>query len=185
MQTKKDIRLELKRQARLQSTFSYTHEDKTSVEALLASPSYKKCTTLFGFYPLGSEVDITSVLEDALRHKKLALPRCVGENLEFVFVTKGWDNEAEPSKLGVLEPTGGNRATPDDSSLILVPAMAYTPRGERLGRGKGYYDRYLSQFPAAQTMGVCRSYQLLSSLPTEKWDIRVKEVLCKGIIYRI
>jgi 5-formyltetrahydrofolate cyclo-ligase len=62
--------------------------------------------------------------------------------------------------------------------------MAYTLQGDRLGRGKGYYDRYLREYPEARTMGICRSYQLQKKLPTESWDMRVREVLCNGFIYR-
>jgi len=155
------------------------------VDALLKSPAYSTCTTLFAFSPLPSEVDISLVLEDALRHKRLALPRCVGETLEFLFVERHWNTRAQTSSLGVLEPLEGNVAIPDEHTLMLVPAMAYTTLGARLGRGKGYYDRYLSQFPTLFTMGICRSYQLLESLPTEEWDVRVREVLCNGVIYRI
>lgn len=185
MQTKEEVRSSLRQQTKQALPSSFILEDKASVGLLLESQAYKQCSTLFAFSPLASEVDISLVLEDALKHKRLALPRCTGETLEFLFVEKGWDNSIRPSSLGVLEPSRGDAAIPDEHSLILVPAMAYTPRGVRLGRGKGYYDRYLSQFPTIPTMGICRSYQLLSSLPTESWDMGVKEVLCKGVIYRI
>lgn len=184
MQTKEDIRSSLKQQAKKSLPSSFILEDRASVASLLKSPAYKKCTTLFAFSPLSDELDISLVLEDALMHKKLALPRCVGDDLEFSFVFAGWSNGLRPSSMGVLEPLKGDVATPDPLSLILVPAMAYTPLGTRLGRGKGYYDRYLSQYPAIPTMGICRSYQLTDSIPTESWDIQVKEVLCNGVFYR-
>jgi len=184
MQTKEKLRSSLKRQAKQFAPSSFILEDRTSIEALLQSQAYKNCTTLFAFSPLPSEVDITLVLEDAIKGKKLALPRCVGGHLEFYFVVEGWNNEVQPSPLGVLEPRGGDIAIPTSESLILVPAMAYTPLGSRLGRGKGYYDRYLSQFPSIPTMGICRSYQMMSSLPTEGWDVRVNEVLCNGVLYQ-
>ncbi len=184
MQTKEAVRTSLKQQAKQFAPSSFVLEDRASVEALLKSPAYANCTTLFAFSPLPSEVDISSVLEDALKHKKLSLPRCVGTTLEFSYVSEGWNKEIRPSKLGVLEPLRGDIAVPDSQSLILVPALAYTTTGSRLGRGKGYYDRYLSQFPTIPTMGICRSYQLLDSLPTEGWDVQVREVLCNGLVYR-
>lgn len=184
MQTKEGVRSCLKKQAKQLLSSSFNQEDKASVASLLQSPAYRQCTTLFAFSPLFDEVDISFVLEDALKHKKLALPVCLGDTLEFRFVRTGWRSEAQPSPLGVQEPLGGDVAAPDSLSLILVPAMAYTPQGERLGRGKGYYDRYLSQFPDIPTMGICRSYQLLDYIPTESWDMRVREVLCSGVFYR-
>ena len=184
MQTKEELRYSLKRQAKQFPPSHFVLEDAASVKTLLKSDAYAQCTTLFAFSPLPSEVDISPVLEDALKHKRLALPRCTGDKLlEFLHVSPGWDKRVSPSRLGVLEPLGGDVAIPDTHSLILVPAMAYTTLGERLGRGKGYYDRFLGAFPAIPTMGICRSYQLVDSLPTEVWDVRVREVLCKGVIY--
>ncbi len=184
MQTKEEIRSSLKQQAKLFPPSSFILEDQASVESLLKSPAYIKCKTLFAFSPLASEVDITVVLEDALMHKRLALPRCEGGDLEFFFVSAGWDHSVRPSGLGVLEPPGSDVAIPGRQSLILVPAMAYTSSGARLGRGKGYYDKYLSKFPTIPTIGICRSYQLQQSLPTEIWDVSVGQVLCNGQFYR-
>jgi len=183
MLAKEEVRSSLRQQARQAPPLSFVLEDSASVEALLKHPAYTGCTTLFGFSPLSDEVDISCVLEDALRHTRVALPRCTGGSLEFILVTEGWKGGAQASSLGVLEPSRGEVAIPDEQSLILVPAMAYTRLGVRLGRGRGYYDRYLGQFPTIPTMGICRSYQLLDSVPTEVWDMRVKRVLCNGIVH--
>lgn len=183
MQTKEELRLSLKKKTKQFDTSSFILEDRASAVVLLESPAYRNCTTLFAFSPLPSEVDITVVLDDAIKGKKLALPRCRGDHLEFSFVGDGWKNTLKPSSLGVLEPLGGDVAVPDPLSLILVPAMAYTPSGARLGRGKGYYDRYLGQYPNAYCMGICRSYQLVRFIPTEGWDVRVRQVLCNGVMY--
>lgn len=184
MQTKEEVRSSLRQRSKQFAPSSFILEDRASVDALLRSPSYENCATLFAFSPLPSEVDISLVLEDALSHKRLALPRCQGDSLKFLFVSAGWNERVRLSKLGVREPLGGDIAIPDSQSLILVPAMAYTTTGERLGRGKGYYDRYLEEFPTIPTVGICRSYQLLDSLPTENWDVQVGEVLCNGVIYQ-
>ncbi len=184
MQTKEELRYSLKRQAKQFPPSHFALEDAASVDALLKSDAYTQCATLFAFSPLPSEVEISPVLEDALRTKRLALPRCEGEHLEFYFVVEGWTNAVSASSLGVLEPLEGDVAVPDSQSLILVPAMAYTKTGSRLGRGKGYYDSYLSLYHSILTMGLCRSYQLVDHIPTESWDMGVSEVLCDGIIYR-
>ncbi len=184
MQSKENLRSSLRQQAKQFPPYIFLMEDKASVDSLLKSDAYAQCTTLFAFSPLRSEVDISLALEDALRTKRLALPRCVGDHLEFYYVVEGWKNAAGASSLGVLEPLGGDVAIPDSQSLILVPAMAYTPLGSRLGRGKGYYDRYLRQFASIPTMGICRSYQLVDHIPTDRWDMGVSEVVCDGTIYR-
>ncbi|MDT4761341.1 5-formyltetrahydrofolate cyclo-ligase [Sphaerochaeta sp. PS] len=189
MESKQQLRAKLKQLAKEIPPNRFVVEDMQSVEALLHSPLYMGCTTLFAFSPLPSEVDITPILRDALQHKRLALPRCIQQpdgtdGLQFHLVQGGWEEGLEPSRLGIMEPTGGEIATIDEHSLILVPAMAYTPSGERLGRGKGFYDRYLQQFPSIATIGICRGYQMVQSIPTESWDRKVKQVLCAGLFYR-
>jgi 5-formyltetrahydrofolate cyclo-ligase len=93
MQTKEELRSSLKQQTKQFAPSSFILEDRASVDALLQSPAYTRCTTLFAFSPLRSEVDISLALEDALKHKKLALPRCAGDTFEFVFVIGNWNNE--------------------------------------------------------------------------------------------
>jgi 5-formyltetrahydrofolate cyclo-ligase len=80
---------------------------------------------------------------------------------------------------GVMEPVQGEPVGADEIDLMIVPGVAFTPKGERMGRGKGYYDRYLGREGfRAQTIGVCYAHQLIESLPVEAHDKRVDKVFC-------
>ena len=84
----------------------------------------------------------------------------------------------EVGAYGINEPQGDTPCPAEAIDLMVVPAVAFTRRGERLGRGKGFYDCYLSREGfRAYTVGVCYSHQLLDSLPTEPHDCRVDEVV--------
>ena len=59
----------------------------------------------------------------------------------------------------------------------MVPGVAFDPKGNRLGRGRGYYDRFLSQHPDVPTIGICFDFQLVEKVPTDPNDIQMDAVL--------
>ena len=155
----------------------WSKEDEKSVQLLLASPLLRDADRVFAFVPLASEVDISALLDVF----PLALPLCVnGQDMEFVKMPRNWHEAVRKGKLGIKEPTEGEIVYPSVKSVILVPAVAFTAKGDRLGRGKGYYDRYLSRFPQVVSIGICRSYQVLQDLPSSKFDRKVTHLVVKG-----
>lgn len=66
---------------------------------------------------------------------------------------------------------------PPRDAVIIVPGMAYDAMGHRLGRGKGYYDRFLSELKDNYKIGICFPWQMAENLPVESHDMRVNEVL--------
>lgn len=98
-------------------------------------------------------------------------PRLQNDNLEFVKPEK-WGR----SQLGFQEPTEGELIEAKNLDGFLVPGLAFSKKGERVGRGKGYYDRTLSKVPGLK-VGVCYSYQLFDELPTEAHDIKMDVVV--------
>ena len=89
----------------------------------------------------------------------------------------------EPTALadgayGIAEPQGESVCAAAEIDLMIVPGVAFTREGVRLGRGKGYYDRYLAREGVrAYTVGVCYACQLLQELPSEEHDRRVDIVV--------
>lgn len=84
---------------------------------------------------------------------------------------------------GISEPTSQSPILPEDIDLAIIPGVAFTLEGYRLGRGKGFYDCYLSRSGfRAETIGVCFDHQLLDTLPVEPHDRRVKKVVTASII---
>ena len=98
-------------------------------------------------------------------------PRLQNQNLEFVKATK-WGR----SHLGFQEPIEGETLPAQKLNGFLVPGLAFSKKGERVGRGKGFYDRTLADVSGLK-VGVCYSYQLFAELPTEAHDIRMDVVV--------
>ena len=81
---------------------------------------------------------------------------------------------------GINEPQEGAAVNPCEIDVIIVPGVAFTVHGARMGRGKGYYDRFLSQSGfAAMKVGVCYSEQIVDDIPTEPHDVMMDAVIYK------
>lgn len=117
-----------------------------------------------------------ALLRWAQAGKRVVVPRVEGEEMHFY--------DFDPATLsagafGIAEPTAdARRCAPSEIDLMIVPAVALTAAGDRLGRGKGYYDRYLAQSAfRAYTIGVGYRHQLLDRLPTEPHDHPLTQVV--------
>lgn len=96
-------------------------------------------------------------------------------------------NEFEKSDLGFLEPGEFSKeVSKKQISMILVPGLAFDFKGQRLGRGKGFYDRYLSDYKGI-TVGVCSTARFLDEpIPVDqKFDVSVQYVLTEQFLYQV
>ena len=107
---------------------------------------------------------------------QVAYPRVVDGELEFAMCAEG---ALVPGAFGVLEPPSWYPAVSlDRLSVVLVPGLAFTPGGGRLGQGGGHYDRLLSRLPGGiRTIGIAFDEQLVEALPMEPHDQGVHLVL--------
>jgi 5-formyltetrahydrofolate cyclo-ligase len=140
------------------------------------SAAWEAAGVIFGFVALPGEPDWLG--GQIPSGKLIAFPR-VGENGVLSFYSASAFNVGA---FGVREPVGGAAVSSPD--LVIVPGLAFDPTGARLGRGKGYYDRWLGENPEAKTLGVCFSCQILEKIPAEPHDARVGAILTEeGFIW--
>lgn len=134
---------------------------------------------VFAYWPLGSEPDIRPALE-ALneRNCKIGLPRVHDEGMTFHHCTNF--ETLEFSTMGVGEPAASEPVLgPSEAALVLVPGLAFARNGgARLGRGGGYYDRYLATLASdTRTIGIAYECQIFDAVPTEAHDILLGDVI--------
>ena len=170
--TKTEARSEARRIWRAQSAETLHRMGQRMCARLFALPQWRQAGTILSFVPLPGEPDISPALDRALAEGKvLAVPRVLGEGrMEWVALDSL--DDLRPAAYGIREPVSGPvldpAALPPDT-LALVPCLAADRRGVRLGRGGGYYDRFLAQYKGRRLL-VCPAALLAEELPRDPWD---------------
>ena len=175
MNSKTEARKELKKSLSLLSVADKSSASTRLCEKLLQDPRIAKANTLGIFLPLPDEPDLRPAL--TLLHQKgcrLALP--------FPSTVSHWDFHWIQDVKGSLDgpwglelPEQGPKTKTQALEIILVPGRGFTPLGQRIGRGKGIYDRLLNNTNSI-TIGIGFACQLRDSLPSEPHDVLLSEV---------
>jgi 5-formyltetrahydrofolate cyclo-ligase len=155
----------------------------------LDSPSFDAATTLVLYAAKDNEIETDLILEEALgTHRRVLFPRVVVSSGELLLVRVDSSAELAPGAFGVLEPTGAEVVPVANlgPSLICVPGLAFTPGGQRLGRGGGYYDRLLAEAgPQSESVGLAYSFQVLDQIPQSLGDQWLDLILTESTSYRL
>ncbi len=148
---------------------------------LKARPEYHKARGIGAFASIPHEINTYSILEGTLSSgKKLFLPKVdkTMDSFEFHPVTDL--KNLQPGPFGILEPTSPNAAEWDELDLVLVPGLAFDRQGNRLGFGKGFYDRVIPRLKkSCLVVGLGYAFQLVEKVPSDKHDAPVRAVLCE------
>lgn len=127
------------------------------------------------YHSLKDEVDTHEFIRKWSRKKRILLPVVVGDDLELRIYTGPEDMTI--GAYGIEEPIGELFTDYAAIDFIAVPGVAFDRSGNRLGRGKGYYDRLLPRIPSAYKAGICFPFQLVEEVPAEAFDIRMDKVI--------
>ncbi len=153
---------------------------------LLSESWYETAEVIFGYYPLGNEVDCRKVLMQALSEgKRVVLPRTTrapGCAMDFYEVTSL--KQVEKGNFHVMEPIDrcplfspeDNQAARCGRAAVLVPGVAFDYSGNRLGYGKGYYDRYFARYPALLRLGLAYEHQIIERLAASETDVKMNMI---------
>lgn len=128
------------------------------------------------YHSLPDELSTRCFLSKWNGKKHFYLPRVNGVNLDILPYD---ESRIELGAFHIEEPTGNNLVNPDEIELVVVPGVAYDRAGNRLGRGKGFYDRLL-QSTKATKVGVCYEFQLVDEIPTEPHDVKMDMIISQN-----
>ena len=175
--TKEELRRLVRSQKRMYSAQQLQAMSAEAVARLMALPQMAAAKTVMLYYSLPDEVS-THELADRLvkRGKVVVLPVVTGP-AEMELRRYRSADDLSMGAFGIMEPTGEPFTSLAEIDLAVVPGMAFDTRGNRLGRGKGYYDRFLSQLPQATKVGLCFPFQKFPGVPTDENDVRMDLVI--------
>lgn len=175
----------VKKQA-LALTEAYRREADAAIAAsLISSGAFQRAHTVFCYVSVTGEPDTAAVIDAALEAgKQVAVPRCLGKGVMEAVCISSREDLTEQGTYGIPEPAAGLPVLqPEELDLLVVPCVACTRDGARLGHGMGYYDRFMEQ--ASGTAAVlCYEALLQEKIPEEPHDRRPDLVISENAVYR-
>ncbi|HNX91192.1 MAG TPA: 5-formyltetrahydrofolate cyclo-ligase [Candidatus Omnitrophota bacterium] len=176
------VRKEILKRLREQDLSSRNERSRIIQEKLLSSPVFVSSNTIMTYVSLPQEVDTCGINRAALEAGKRVVVPYIDEKNEVIIASeiKSMD-ELVKGPYGIYVPKDGlkKKIPLKEIDLIVVPGIAYDRSNGRLGRGKGYYDKFLSnmELSSARTIGLAFSFQLVDNLPVDQNDRPVSLVI--------
>ena len=153
--------------------------DEALCRRLLSLPEFSAPRTVYAYASLSWEPDTWEILRALLsRGFRLALPRVEGREMRFYFVPDL--KELSQSSMKIWEPKADAVPADDSEALVLVPGMAFSRKGARLGKGGGFYDRFLAAEPDHKTIALAYGFQLMEQIPTGVYDRPVDQIVTEN-----
>ena len=177
MISKKELRDEIRKQ-KWQFTRQQLEEmSLTLIGKLLSHRRMAEANTVMMYCSLPDEVSTREALDKLVeRGCKVVLPVVLdGENMELREYHCA--DELKEGAFHIYEPVGKKFVQYGSIDVAVIPGMSFDVHGNRLGRGKGYYDRFLAKLPDAYKIGLCFDFQKRETIPSEDSDIKMDEVL--------
>lgn len=170
---KKELRAQIKALKKQHTKEQLLEQSEIIMAKLEQHPAFVKAERVMLYSALPDEVQTQAFLEKWHLKKQIILPTVVGDDI--IPVAFGKDTAFAVGDFNIMEPQ--NEPYTGDFDLIVVPGVAFDRNGNRIGRGRGYYDRFLCQHLDAKRIGICFDFQLVNEVPTEPLDIRMDEVI--------
>ena len=170
---KKELRSHIKILKKQHSKESLLEQSKLILNKLENNKSFIEAKTVMLYSSLPDEVFTHDFLEKWRNEKKIILPTVVGDDIIPVELKR--DTDFAIGDFNILEPQ--NEPYDGSYDLIVVPGVAFDRNGNRIGRGKGYYDRFLCNHLEVTRIGICFDFQLVDEVPTEDNDIKMDEII--------
>jgi 5-formyltetrahydrofolate cyclo-ligase len=173
---KQSLRRQIREQKRAMTSQQIDIASQKLGELFASSRFYQEAKTIYGYLPYNQEVRTVPMLQRALAEgKRVAVPKCYGDEMRFIYMDDL--SKVESGYCGIPEPIEDGPIADDPTALVLMPGLAFTKAGDRMGYGGGFYDKFLASEPEHPTLALCYEFQMVEDIPTEEYDIPVDCVL--------
>ena len=149
-------------------------------QRLFVLPMFQKSDVVLLYAAFRSEVDTAEIFEAAKRSsKRIYYPKVLGDEMEFYRVEA--DTDLEAGRWGIFEPKAEEekRYVPKEKERICVvmPGAVWDNKGNRIGYGKGYYDKYFSKYPEVYKIAIAFSMQIVPEIQADEFDVKADCVI--------
>lgn len=180
LNTKRDLREKVKTLLRSQEEEKRLEKSLLIKDKLFNMDVFKNASNILFYASFDGEVDTFEMIKSSLKvGKTVGLPVIEKNNPHILpIVIHNFERDLEEGPYGIKQPKikPGNEMKRID--MAIVPGIVFDKNNHRLGRGAGYYDRFLSSLPPSiYTLGLAFDFQIIERLPVEKHDVQLKHVL--------
>ena len=169
MESKKDIRTRVLENRNRMTDKNWEERSHRICKTVVAHPFFLKADAVYCYVDYRHEVGTHAIIEHAWQMgKRVAVPKVNGDEMEFYHIQSFED--LEEGFKGIPEPRQSRPAS-DKNVLVIMPGVAFDINCNRIGYGKGYYDKYLHAHPEYKTIAVAFQLQMLNKVPADTYDI--------------
>jgi len=179
---KKELRQSIKQKIKQLSDEEKEKQAEMVFTRLKGLPQFRFAETVMLFWSMDDEIPTHSFIEEISGSKRVFLPVIKGDDIIVKPYISAEDMQPE-MRYNIHEPIGDEvpNINPD---LIIVPGLAFDADCNRLGRGKGYYDRFLNSLDVASSLvGICFNEQIVDQIPVDEHDYKVDTVITAQSLY--
>lgn len=185
---KRALRKEILALRNRMSDVERSEQSKQNTIVLLSDNRYMEAKQLLLFASYGSEADTFPLFRQAIADgKEVYFPKVVsdGESDEMIFYRVWRESDLVPGFKGIPEPKGDStvfRYDENKGCLMILPGAAFDKEHNRIGYGRGFYDRYLSKYPELQkqTIAIGFACQLVDEIDADEYDCKPAGILLSG-----
>ena len=177
--TKEKIRSKILLKLKNQKEEDRDKKSRIIKRKLFATQVFKKAKIVMFYIAFRGEVNTEEMIKEAKKSGKIVtVPLCVKNRIAIKPCMLDGHGKLRKGPYGVLEPAVKSCILLENLDLVIVPGVAFDKKGNRLGRGKGFYDRFLEKLSGdTPSIGLAFDFQILPKLPASAHDVSVKKVL--------
>ncbi len=181
MEDKKILRKKIREQKKLYSFEKKRQLSLPIFEKIEGLNIFPKADVVLCYWSMEDEVYTWDFVNKWYQEKTILLPCVEGDDL-ILRQYLGQNSMRAGEQFGILEPVGKEYATLEDIKMMIVPGVAFDSKKNRMGRGRGFYDRLLSTIRAVK-IGVCFDFQIVENVPMESFDIKMDKVISSSYLF--
>ncbi len=176
--TKKLLRSKIIKELKGQTRKESSLKSKKIKDVLFRMPAFHKAKMVMFYIAIGGEVETKEMIKEAQKLGKIIVVPICRENRTLEACLLAHSTKLSRGPYGIMEPVIEQKIDSENLDLVVVPGLCFDKKGRRLGRGKGYYDRFLGKLTSNTTsVGLAFDFQIIPSVPVADHDVSVNRVI--------